>query len=130
MDGLQFGDNVVQAGFVLGQGRIRWTKRDGERFLLALEADGRELIMTVTEKNIKLKGEEDFSVSVRWSAECKDIIKTDRNTIHYCHGGVSYCLKLEAGRLEMETETLDRVLKIISDDGETGWVMYRKAIHS
>ena len=65
MDGLQFGDNVVQAGFVLGQGRIRWTKRDGERFLLALEADGRELIMTVTEKNIKLKGEEDFSVSVR-----------------------------------------------------------------
>ena len=127
MDGLQFGDNVVQAGFVLGQGRIRGTKRDGEQFLLALEADGRELIMTVTEKNIKLKGEEDFSVSVRWSAECKDIIKTDRNTIHYCHGGASYCLELEAGRLEMETENSG---KIISDDGETGWVMYREAIHS
>ena len=127
MDGLQFGDNVVQAGFVLGQGRIRWTKRDGEQFLLALEADGRELIMTVTEKNIKLKSEEDFSVSVRWSAECKDIIKTDRNTIHYCHGGVSYCLKLEAGRLEMETENSG---KIISDDGQTGWMMYREEIDS
>ena len=127
MDGLQFSDSVVQAGFFLGKGRIRWTKRDGEQFLLALEVDGRELIMTVTERDIKLKGEEDFSVSVRWMSECKDIMKTDRNTIHYCHGGVRYCLKLETGRLEMKTENSG---KILSDAGQTGWMMYREEIDS
>ena len=98
VDVMRFSDAEVLTGIYFGNGRIERTWREDDKFFAEISADGKTLIMILTEDRITIKGAEDFEAKFAYKAGSEQIKALGKNQISYEHNGMKYALTVGSGK--------------------------------
>ena len=97
VDGLRFSDETTKAGIFFGDGKIKKTWREGDKFLALIVADGKEITLIMNENQIVMECDMDFTARFVYKKDCQQICNITENKIDYQHNGMEYCLCLKQG---------------------------------
>lgn len=100
VDVMRFSDAEVLTGIYFGNGRIERTWREDDKFFAEISADGKTLIMILTEDRITVKGAEDFEARFVYKAGSEQIKALGKNQISYEHNGMKYALTVGSGKFK------------------------------
>ena len=106
MDGLNFTDENTVAGIYLGKGKITETKRADQEFVVLIEGDDNRLTMQISEEEIGITGEKDFSRPIITKKECETVMEFKEEEISYLHDEVSYAVNIAEGKFDTVTKRL------------------------